>query len=84
MWVEHIFSRNITLTTHTNAKTIEALESWVPKVSDEDLGFLKQKMDADQSHQSLFPIIKDSKTQAAIWERLQLINTPIPTLRTFF
>jgi hypothetical protein len=68
MWVEHIFGGNITLAAYTDAKTIEALESWVPKVSDEDLGFLKQKMDADQSHQSLFPIIKDSETQAAIWE----------------
>lgn len=72
MWIEHIFSRNISLAAHTDAKTVKALESRVPKVSDEDLGFLKQKIDTDQSHQShqshqsLFPIIKDSKTQAAI------------------
>jgi hypothetical protein len=41
MWIEHIFSGNVTLAAHTNAKTVEALESQVPKVLDEDLGFLK-------------------------------------------
>ncbi|GIJ92781.1 hypothetical protein Asppvi_003773, partial [Aspergillus pseudoviridinutans] len=80
MWVERIFGGNVTLAVHADVETVQALESRVPKVSDEDLGFLEGKM----VKQTLFPSIEDPKTREDIWQRLQLIDAPILTLRTFF
>jgi hypothetical protein len=81
MWVERIFGGNVALAVHTDAKTVEALESLVPGVSNKDLKFLGEGM---VKNQTLFPSIEDPETRNAIWQRLQLINAPILTLRTFF
>lgn len=51
------------------------------KVSSKDLKSLGDGMVKDQT---LFPSIEDPETRNTIWQRLQLIDAPILTLRTFF
>lgn len=80
MWVECIFGGNVTLAVHADVKTVKALQSRVPKVSDEDCGFLERKME----DRTLFPTIEDAGTRTDIWKRLRVVDTPIPTLHTFF
>ncbi|KAJ5861960.1 hypothetical protein N7455_006028 [Penicillium solitum] len=60
--------------------TVKLLKSRVPKVSVRDLGFLQDQM----SKGELFPDIEDPRDRFDIWERLQNIGYPIPTLETFF
>ncbi|KAJ5500687.1 hypothetical protein N7453_009738 [Penicillium expansum] len=60
--------------------TIQLLKSRVPKVSARDLRFLEDRM----SKEELFPDIQDAQDRSRIWERLQEIQYPIPTLETFF
>jgi hypothetical protein len=44
MWVECMFGGNVALAVHTDAKTVEALESLVPGVLNKDLKFLGEGM----------------------------------------
>ncbi|GKZ98645.1 hypothetical protein AnigIFM59636_005045 [Aspergillus niger] len=79
--MDHIFGGSDTLPVHADAETVLALESQVPKLSEPDREFLRSRMMDDRT---LFPSIDDSDTRAALWERLKQIDTPIPTLGTFF
>jgi hypothetical protein len=60
--------------------TIQLLKSRAPKVSARDLKFLKERM----SKEELFPDVEDARDRSEIWDRLQEIQYPIPTLETFF
>jgi hypothetical protein len=51
MWVECIFGGNVTLAVHADVKTVKALQARVPKVSDEDCGFLEGKRKTGLSFQ---------------------------------
>ncbi|GKZ98598.1 hypothetical protein AnigIFM59636_004442 [Aspergillus niger] len=81
VWMDRIFDGNNTLPVHADAETVLALESLVPKLSEPDREYLRSRMMDDRT---LFPSIDESDTRAALWERLKQINTPIPTLGTFF
>ena len=59
--------------------TVGLIQARAPKVSGEDLGFLKPKMDEGM----LFAKFEEEQRQE-IWERLKKIDYPIPTLKTFF
>ncbi|KAL7649375.1 hypothetical protein ACMYSQ_012216 [Aspergillus niger] len=81
VWMDRIFDGSNTLPVHADAETVLALESQVPKLSEPDREYLRSRMMDDRT---LFPSIDDSDTRAALWERLKQIDTPIPTLGTFF
>ncbi|GAA93248.1 hypothetical protein AKAW_11360 [Aspergillus luchuensis IFO 4308] len=81
VWMDHIFGGSDTLPVHADAETVLALESQVPKLSEPDREYLRSRM---MGSRTLFPLIDDSDTRAALWERLKQIDTPIPTLGTFF
>ncbi|GLA10289.1 hypothetical protein AnigIFM60653_002384 [Aspergillus niger] len=81
VWMNRIFDGSNTLPVHADAETVHALESQVPKLSEPDREYLRSRMMDDRT---LFPSIDDSDTRAALWERLKQIDTPIPTLGTFF
>ncbi|KAI3038328.1 hypothetical protein CBS147353_11910 [Aspergillus niger] len=81
VWMDHIFGGSDTLPVHADAETVLALESQVPKLSEPDRKYLRSRVMDDRT---LFPSIDDSGTRAALWERLKQIDTPIPTLATFF
>ncbi|OJZ80293.1 hypothetical protein ASPFODRAFT_53668 [Aspergillus luchuensis CBS 106.47] len=79
--MDRIFDGSNTLPVHADAETVLALESQVPKLSEPDREYLRSRMMDDRT---LFPSIDESDTRAALWERLKQIDTPIPTLGTFF
>ncbi|GKZ98596.1 hypothetical protein AnigIFM59636_004440 [Aspergillus niger] len=81
VWMDRIFDGSNTLPVHADAETVLALESQVPKLSVPDREYLRSRM---MGSRTLFPSIDDSDTRAALWERLKQIDTPIPTLGTFF
>ncbi|KAI2928799.1 hypothetical protein CBS147321_10962 [Aspergillus niger] len=81
VWMDRIFDGSNTLPVHADAETVHALESQVPKLSEPDREYLRSRMMDDRT---LFPSIYESDTRAALWERLKQIDTPIPTLGTFF
>ncbi|KAI2812139.1 hypothetical protein CBS115989_10745 [Aspergillus niger] len=81
VWMDRIFDGSNTLSVHADAETVLALESQVPKLSEPDREYLRSRVMDDRT---LFPSIDDSGTRAALWERLKQIDTPIPTLATFF
>ncbi|GKZ98523.1 hypothetical protein AnigIFM59636_003513 [Aspergillus niger] len=81
VWMDRIFGGSNTLPVHADAETVLALESQVPKLSEPDREYLRSRMMDDRT---LFPSIDDSDIRAALWERLKQIDTPIPTLGTFF
>ncbi|KAL7649007.1 hypothetical protein ACMYSQ_012585 [Aspergillus niger] len=81
VWMDHIFGGSDTLPVHADAETVLALESQVPKLSEPDREYLRSRVMDDRT---LFPSIDASDTRAALWERLKQIDTPIPTLGTFF
>ncbi|KAJ5737288.1 uncharacterized protein N7483_002545 [Penicillium malachiteum] len=59
--------------------SVNLIQSRAPKVSDQDLRFLQSKMDDGQ----LFRHFPDD-IRYELWEQLQDIDYPIPTLKTFF
>lgn len=65
---------------HVDGHTVQELQSQVPKVSNTDLKFLENKMD----EHILFPKIQNPEHWRLIWDRLQMIDVPIPTLGSFF
>jgi hypothetical protein len=67
-----IFSRNI------DATTVHLLQSRAPGVSEQDLRFLRQK------RRTLFKCIESQRERNNILERMEQIQVPIPTLKTFF
>lgn len=72
--------QDLDLLAQVDAVTIHILASRVPKVSSSDLRALARPMERGV----LFRNIQDSQQRNAIWERLQNIDYPIPTLQTFF
>ena len=63
-----------------DAASVQIVQSRAPKVSNRDLHFLEKRMNDG----TLFPSIQDSTKRDALWNRLQTIDVPIPTLQTFF
>ncbi|KAJ6016578.1 hypothetical protein N7540_011169 [Penicillium herquei] len=59
--------------------SVNLIQSRAPKVSDHDLQFLQSKMDDGE----LFQYFPDD-VRHELWEQLQEIDYPIPTLKTFF
>lgn len=68
------------LAAEADAASVQMLQSRAPKVSNHDLHFLEKRMNDG----TLFPSIQDGTKRNAVWDRLQTIGVPIPTLQTFF
>jgi hypothetical protein len=68
------------LAAEADAASVQMLQSRAPRVSNHDLHFLEKRMNDG----TLFPSIQDGTKRNAVWDRLQTINVPIPTLQTFF
>jgi hypothetical protein len=68
------------LAASADAPSVQMLQSRVPKVSNRDLHFLEKRMNDG----TLFPSIQNGTKRNAVWNRLQTIGVPIPTLQTFF
>ncbi|KAH8434449.1 uncharacterized protein LDX57_012096 [Aspergillus melleus] len=81
MWGDQILGGDATLAGAADAHTVRAIPSRVPQISQQDKAFLEKQMMTDRT---LFPSISLHETREAIWARLQSIDTPIPSLRTFF
>lgn len=60
--------------------SVKLLQSRAPKVSAKDLAFLKTRMETGE----LFKEIENEARRCEIWNRLEGIDYPIPTLKTFF
>lgn len=58
--------------------TVRLLQSRAPGVSAQDLNFLRLKQNR------LFKYIDCQRDRDAIWQRMERIHLPIPTLKTFF
>ncbi|KAJ5160977.1 uncharacterized protein N7482_007981 [Penicillium canariense] len=65
-----------------DAATVRILESRAPGVSEKDLKILEKEMFSEERR--LFCSVEDDGQRALIWEQLQKIEYPIPTLETFF
>ena len=81
MWVDQILGGDAALAGAADAHTVRVMESRVPQISQQDKAFLEKQMMTDRT---LFPSISLHETREAIWARLQSVDTPIPSLRTFF
>ncbi|KAG2026558.1 hypothetical protein GB937_001339 [Aspergillus fischeri] len=79
-FVTRIFGDDMGLVAGADAASVEMLQSRAPKVSNRDLSDLQKQM----RDGTLFPSIQDSEKRDAVWNRLQTIDVPIPTLKTFF
>jgi hypothetical protein len=66
------------LLSQIDAVTVRLLQSRAPGVSERDLSFLRRKQN------SLFKYINCQRERDAIWHRVERIQLPIPTLKTFF
>ena len=75
-----LMGNRLDLLAQLDGVTIQLLKSRAPKVSARDLNFLKERM----SKEELFPDVEDAQDRSEIWDRLQEIQYPIPTLETFF
>lgn len=71
---------DVDLLSKLDAVTVHTLKCRAPKVSNRDRRFLEKKWE----NGSLFPYILNDQQRSEIWERLQNIDYPIPTLGTFF
>lgn len=63
-----------------DAKTVHALQSRAPAISNKDMKTLSVAMERFE----IFPSIPAGETRKKIWDRLKGIASPIPTLHTFF
>ncbi|KAL3468695.1 hypothetical protein BJX99DRAFT_265928, partial [Aspergillus californicus] len=79
-FVTRIFGDDMELAAGAEATSVQMLQSRAPKVSNRDLHFLEKRMNDG----TLFPSIQDGTKRNAVWNRLQTISVPIPTLQTFF
>ncbi|KAJ6090741.1 hypothetical protein N7499_003455 [Penicillium canescens] len=75
-----LMGNRLDLLARLDGVTIQLLKSRAPKVSARDLKFLKERMLKEE----LFPDVEHAQDRSEIWERLQEIQYPIPTLETFF
>jgi hypothetical protein len=66
------------LLSQIDAVTVRLLQSRAPGVSEWDLSFLRRKQNR------LFRYIDCQRERDAIWHRIEQIQLPIPTLKTFF
>lgn len=66
------------LLSQIDAMTVRLLQSRAPGVSAQDLNFLRLKQNR------LFKYIDCQRDRDAIWQRMERIHLPIPTLKTFF
>lgn len=70
--------RTADLLSQIDAVTVRLLQSRARGVSERDLSFLRRKQN------SLFKYINCQRERDAIWHRMERIQLPIPTLKTFF
>lgn len=68
------------LAAEADTASVQMLQSRALKVSNNDLHFLEKRMNDG----TLFPSIQDGTKRNAVWDQLQTIGVPIPTLQTFF
>ncbi|KAJ5449519.1 uncharacterized protein N7458_005968 [Penicillium daleae] len=68
----------VDLLSQIDAMTVHLLQSRAPGVSARDLNFLRLKQNR------LFKYIDCERDRDAIWQRMERIHLPIPTLKTFF
>ena len=83
-WLDRILGGDASLAAHADAITVNKLQSRVPMVSSCDLGSLSSSPQQGDLKEDLFPSLCDNAKRKAIWDRLQTIDVPIPTLGTFF
>ncbi|EAU30126.1 predicted protein [Aspergillus terreus NIH2624] len=79
-FITRIFGGEMALAAGADAKSVQLLQCRAPKISNGDLHFLQKRMNDG----TLFPLIQDGTKREALWNRLQTIDVPIPTLQTFF
>ncbi|CAG8285280.1 unnamed protein product [Penicillium salamii] len=81
-YIERVFydlvGGQVNLLFQIDAVTVRLLQSRAPGVSARDLSFLQQKQTR------LFKHIDSQRERDAIWQRMERIQLPIPTLKTFF
>lgn len=70
--------RRADLLSQIDATTVHLLQSRAPGVSEQDSRFLRQKI------RTLFKYIESQRERDDILERMEQIQVPIPTLKTFF
>ncbi|CRG92893.1 Pc21g00220 [Talaromyces islandicus] len=78
-WVNRVLGDEPLLSL-VDQRSVQALESLVPAVSESDRTSVCHHMD----NMTLFPALTDPEVRQRVRDRLQTIEYPIPTLHTFF
>jgi len=65
-----------------DARTVRILAARAPGISEKDFNALEKEMFSEERR--LFCAVNEDSQRGLIWERLQKIEYPIPTLETFF
>ncbi|OJJ78803.1 uncharacterized protein ASPGLDRAFT_53312, partial [Aspergillus glaucus CBS 516.65] len=68
------------LLSQVDAKTVQQLQSRVPKISKLD----REHIEKGFHNGSLFPLIINANHREELLDRLKMVSVPIPSLRTFF